>query len=435
MNAHDSEKLAGILQAKGYEATDDADTAGLVVFNTCCIRENAENRALGHLGYLKHIKAHRPGLVVAVGGCMPQMEEGHARLKKSGVVDIFFGTHNLHTFGELLDESLTTGKVDKILAEYDNSPETEVPTVREFAWKSGVNIMYGCNNFCSYCVVPYVRGRERSRKPADIIREVQNLAVDGVTEIMLLGQNVNSYLGTDDGCDSVDFPALLSYIARLKPGLERIRFMTSHPKDLSPELIKAIAEHKNICKHIHLPVQSGSDRVLSNMNRSYTRADYLSLIGDLRRSIQDIAITTDIIVGFPGETDEDFAETLNLCKEARFSGAFTFIYSKRSGTKAAEMPGEVPGEVANARFKVLTDLIHPMFLDYAKTFKGKVVGALAEKLENGIYTGRTESNHPIHFPAKQDGGGLLGKIVAVTVTQAKTFYLTGELVEEITDGN
>jgi len=424
MNAHDSEKLAGILQGMGYTPAGDETTAGLVVYNTCCIRENAENRVFGNLGYMKYMKQKNPGLVVAVGGCMPQQEAALEKLKETGAADILFGTHNLHTFGSLLEQALDTGiKVTDIWQEWDGSDRGYISAVRENPWRSGVNIMYGCDNFCSYCVVPLVRGRERSRKPDEILDEIRALINDGVVEIMLLGQNVNSYGQKSN--DGAAFPELLRLVAGLKPALPRIRFMTSHPKDLSLELIHAIRDCENICRHIHLPVQSGSDKILQAMNRKYTREDYLSLLSALRREVPDITVTTDIIVGFPGETDDDFEATLELVRQARFGGAFTFLYSKREGTKAAEMDCPVPENTANERFARLVDTINPIALEISKSWEGRIVQVLAEKLEKGMFTGRAGNNMPVHFP---DNGASspIGSIVPVKITEGRTFFLIGE---------
>ena len=424
MNAHDSEKLAGILKNMGYSPAEDEEDAGLVVFNTCCIRENAENRVYGHLGYMKHLKGKNPGLLVAVGGCMPQQESAMEKLIKTGAADIIFGTYNLHTFGDLLVKALDSAKqVTDIWHEAEASPEgyqdAYIQAVRETPWRSGINIMYGCDNYCSYCVVPFVRGRERSRKAEDILNEARALIADGVVELMLLGQNVNSY-----GAGGTAFPDLLRKIAALP--VKRIRFMTSHPKDLSPDLIRAIKECENICPHVHLPVQSGSNKVLEAMNRKYSRERYLALIESLRRELPNIAITTDIIVGFPGETDEDFEDTLDLVRKSRFNGAFTFIYSKRQGTKAADMDCQVPASLAGERFSRLLDVLNPISLEINKGLVGKTASVLVDKLENGMYTGRAGSNMPVHFPEKA-GESLLGKILPIKITEAKTFFLMGEL--------
>jgi len=419
MNAHDSEKLAGILENMGYlRAAEEAD-AGLVIYNTCCIRENAENKVIGNLGFLKHQKEKNPGLLVAVGGCMPQQEAAAKKIKKAGVADIIFGTHNLHMFGELLQEALDTGgKVVSIWSSSDGSDDITATSVREFPWRSGVNIMYGCDNYCSYCVVPFVRGRERSRDAGVILKEIELLLADGVKEIMLLGQNVNSY-GQPGG---VAFPDLLRRIAALS--VPRIRFMTSHPKDFSKELIHTIKDCENICRHIHLPVQSGSDAVLTAMNRKYTRVAYLKLLDDIRTALPGIAVTTDIIVGFPGESEQDFEDTLSLVKEARFSGAFTFLYSKRDGTKAADMADVVPAHVAKERFQRLLDTINPIAMDLSREWEGKATHVLVEKLENNMYSGRGNNNTPVHFPKISEG--LVGQIVPVKINEGKTFYMLGE---------
>lgn len=420
MNAHDSEKLAGILQNMGYSLATDTTDAGLVVFNTCCVRENAENKVYGHLGYMKHLRQTNPGLLVAVGGCMPQQESAMQRLIKDGAADIIFGTHNLHTFGELLTKAVDGGeRVSEIWSEAPEVHSEYLATVRETPWRSGINIMYGCDNYCSYCIVPYVRGRERSREVADILAEARALLDDGVVEIMLLGQNVNSY--------AYGFPALLRELSKL--GAPRIRFMTSHPKDLSRELIAAVKECDNICRHIHLPVQSGSNNVLAAMNRGYSREHYLNILEDLRREMPDMTVTTDIIVGFPGESEADFADTLDLVRRARFGGAFTFLYSKRTGTKAADMDKQVDADVANERFMRLLDTLNPIALEINKDAEGKTVRVLVDKLDKNTYTGRADNNLPVHFPNNPETTGppLLGQIVPVRITQAKTFFLIGEL--------
>lgn len=422
MNAHDSEMLAGTLEAMGYrrKGLDDAD---VVVFNTCCIRENAENKVYGHLSHLKHLKKDRPGLIVAVGGCMPQQSGARRKLMDSGVADIVFGTHNLHRFAELLQRRLATGDaVEDVETDAAGLPVYDNPAVRETRWRSGVSIMYGCDNFCSYCVVPYVRGRERSRPVNDILTEISGLVADGVKEVMLLGQNVNSY-GQKPVPQGTDFPGLLTAIAALDKPPERIRFMTSHPKDLSPGLIAAVRDLELVCKHVHLPVQSGSSRILRLMNRGYDRETYLSALSALRAAVPGIAVTTDIIVGFPGETEEDFEETLTLAEAARFSGAFTFIYSAREGTKAASMDGHVPPDVISRRFQRLVNVLNPICLEINKNLIGQTLEVLIDKYENGNYTGRADNNALVHFTS---GTPLtLGAFVNVTITDVKTFFLLG----------
>ena len=355
MNFKDSEKLMGILSEIGYEETDD-EHADLVLYNTCTVRENANLKVYGRLGYLSKIKEKNPEMIIGLCGCMMQEPQVVEKLNKSyRFIDIIFGTHNIFLLAQLLYERLISGhKVEDI---WDGTTEIveELPTVRKYDFKSGVNIMYGCNNFCSYCIVPYVRGRERSRNPEDIIDEIKQLVANGVVEIMLLGQNVNSYGKTLE--NPITFAQLLQRIEDIE-GLKRIRFMTSHPKDLSDELIKVMAKSKKICKQMHLPLQSGSSRLLKIMNRHYNKEQYLTLVEKLRKEIPDIGITTDIIVGFPGETEEDFEETLDVVEKAQYDSAFTFIYSKRSGTPAAKMPDQVPEDVVKDRFDRLLSLVN-----------------------------------------------------------------------------
>ena len=334
MNARDSEKLIGILEQVGYVQAPSED-ADFVLYNTCTVRENANNKVYGHLGYLNNKKKKNPHMMIALCGCMMQEEHVVETIrKKYRFVDLVFGTHNIYKFAELLVRSLLSkSMIVDIWKDTDQIVE-DLPIERKYAFKSGVNIMFGCNNFCSYCIVPYVRGRERSRKPMDIIREIEKLVADGVVEVMLLGQNVNSYGKNLE--DPITFAQLLEQIEQIE-GLKRIRFMTSHPKDLSDELIEVLGRSKKICKHLHLPLQSGSTDILQKMNRRYTKEDYLTLVDKIRAAVPDMAITTDIIVGFPGETEEDFLETLDVVEQVRYDSAFTFIYSKRTGTPAAAM--------------------------------------------------------------------------------------------------
>ena len=426
MNFKDSEKLMGILSEIGYEETDD-EHADLVLYNTCTVRENANLKIYGRLGYLSKIKEKNPEMIIGLCGCM--MQEAHVveKLNKSyRFVDIIFGTHNVFLLAELLYERLVSGhKVEDI---WDGTTEIveDLPSVRKYSFKSGVNIMYGCNNFCSYCIVPYVRGRERSRNPEDIISEIKDLVNNGVVEIMLLGQNVNSYGKTLD--NPISFAQLLEQIEEIK-GLERIRFMTSHPKDLSDELIEVMAKSKKICKQMHLPLQSGSSRLLDIMNRHYNKEQYLVLVEKLRKAIPDIGITTDIIVGFPGETEEDFLETLDVVKKARYDSAFTFIYSKRSGTPAAKMPDQVPEDVVKDRFDRLLSVINEISREKTAALEGTTQEVLIEeenKKIQGYVSGRLSNNSVVHFKASKDD---IGKIVNVHLKEAKGFYYMGEMVE------
>ena len=355
MNFKDSEKLMGILTEIGYEETDD-EHADFVLYNTCTVRENANLKIYGRLGYLSKIKEKNPDMIIGLCGCMMQEPQVVEKLNKSyRFIDIIFGTHNIFLLAQLLYERLINGHKVEDIWEGTTEIVEELPTVRKYNFKSGVNIMYGCNNFCSYCIVPYVRGRERSRNPEDIIAEIKELVKNGVVEIMLLGQNVNSYGKTLE--NPVTFAELLERIEKIE-GLKRIRFMTSHPKDLSDELIAVMAKSEKICKQMHLPLQSGSSRLLKIMNRHYDKEQYLSLVQKLRAAIPDIGITTDIIVGFPGETEEDFVETLDVVEKAQYDSAFTFIYSKRTGTPAAEMPEQIPDNVVKERFDRLLNLVN-----------------------------------------------------------------------------
>lgn len=426
MNFKDSEKLMGILSEIGYEETDD-EHADLVLYNTCTVRENANLKIYGRLGYLSKIKEKNPEMIIGLCGCMMQEPQVVEKLNKSyRFIDMIFGTHNIFLLAQLLYERLISGhKVEDI---WDGTTEIveELPTVRKYDFKSGVNIMYGCNNFCSYCIVPYVRGRERSRNPEDIIDEIKHLVSNGVVEIMLLGQNVNSYGKTLE--NPITFAQLLQRIEDIE-GLKRIRFMTSHPKDLSDELIKVMAKSKKICKQMHLPLQSGSSRLLKIMNRHYNKEQYLTLVEKLRKEIPDIGITTDIIVGFPGETEEDFEETLDVVKKAQYDSAFTFIYSKRSGTPAAKMPDQVPEDIVKDRFDRLLSLVNSISKEKTKTLEGSVQEVLVEEVNKkipGYVSGRLSNNSVVHFPADVS---LIGSLVNVKLKEAKGFYYMGEMVD------
>lgn len=426
MNFKDSEKLMGILSEIGYEETDD-EHADLVLYNTCTVRENANLKIYGRLGYLSKIKEKNPEMIIGLCGCMMQEPQVVEKLNKSyRFIDIIFGTHNIFLLAQLLYERLISGhKVEDI---WDGTTEIveELPTVRKYDFKSGVNIMYGCNNFCSYCIVPYVRGRERSRNPEDIIDEIKQLVANGVVEIMLLGQNVNSYGKTLE--NPITFAQLLQRIEDIE-GLKRIRFMTSHPKDLSDELIKVMAKSKKICKQMHLPLQSGSSRLLKIMNRHYNKEQYLTLVEKLRKEIPDIGITTDIIVGFPGETEEDFEETLDVVEKAQYDSTFTFIYSKRSGTPAAKMPDQVPEDVVKDRFDRLLSLVNSISKEKTKALEGSVQEVLVEEVNKkipGYVSGRLSNNSVVHFPADVS---LIGSLVNVKLEEAKGFYYMGEMVD------
>ena len=423
MNEHDSEKISGMLTSIGYEETTDDKSADLVIFNTCLIRENAELRVFGKLGEVKGLKRKNPDMLVAVCGCMMQRQETREKvLKKFSFVDIIFGTNTIHELPMLIynveiNKRKSVGIVDNTESIYENMPKQ-----RKFKHKALVNITYGCNNFCTYCVVPYVRGREKSRELNEIIQEIKALAEDGCKEVTLLGQNVNSYGSNLE--KKVTFAELLYEINKIE-GIERIRFMTSHPKDLTDDLIKAIKECDKVCKHVHLPVQAGSNNILSRMNRKYTKEHYLNLVEKLKKAVPDIAITTDIIVGFPGETEEDFLETIDIVKKVQYDSAFTFLYSVREGTEAAKMENQVPDEVKHERFDKLLDVLYPIVLERNQQCIGKVFPVLVESAENDKLTGRTEHFRLVHF---KGSNALIGEIVNVRITNVKTFHMEGEFV-------
>ena len=425
MNARDSEKLVGILTAIGYEAAEKEDGADLVIYNTCCVRENAEQKVYGRLGYLKSFKAKNPEMKIALCGCMMQEESVLTKIQKSyRHVDLIFGTHNIYKFPELLHTLIESeGRVTDIWKEHKEIVE-DLPSVRKQSFKASVNIMFGCNNFCTYCIVPYVRGRERSRKPEDIIKEIKELAAEGVKEIQLLGQNVNSYGKNLE--TPVSFAELLRMVSEVE-GIERIRFMTSHPKDLSQELIDMMASLPKVMPHFHLPLQSGSSRLLKLMNRHYDQEQYLNIVRRLREAVPQVSLTTDIIVGFPGETDEDFEETLKVVREARFDNAFTFIYSKREGTPAAVME-QVPEEESKAHFDTLLKVLQEVIDENNKAMIGRKVRVLAEEVsknDHRMLSGRTETNHLVHFIAD---ASLIGQIVDVEIEESMTFYFAGRLL-------
>lgn len=435
MNARDSEKLRGILDTIGYVQVDTED-ADFVIYNTCTVRENANNKVYGRLGTLGGYKKKHPEMMIALCGCMMQEEHVVDRLKKDyRFVNLVFGTHNIFKFAELIVQALTEKKMVVDIWEGTTEIVEDLPIERKYSFKSGVNIMFGCNNFCSYCIVPYVRGRERSREPKDIIREIERLVDDGVVEIMLLGQNVNSYGKNLD--QPITFAQLLREIEKIE-GLERIRFMTSHPKDLSDELIEVMAQSKKICKHMHLPLQSGSSRILKKMNRHYDKEQYLALVDRLRAAIPDIAITTDIIVGFPGETKEDFLETLDVVKKVRYDSAFTFIYSKRSGTPAAEMEDQVPETEVKENFDMLLKEVQHIAAEKAMELEGATLPVLVEQVnehDSTLLTGRLSNNSVVHFSCgsaqnsdkkPEADTSLIGKIVDVKLVECKGFYYLGE---------
>ena len=423
MNSRDSEKLLGVLRTIGYQEAD-SEKADFVLYNTCTVRENANQKVYGKLGFLQTLKRRNPKMKIAVCGCMMQEADEIETIKRSyRFVDIVFGTHNIYKLAELLDKQIQTEKQTIDVWEDTAEIVEDLPNQRKFPFKSGVNIMFGCNNFCSYCIVPYVRGRERSRNPEDIVAEVERLAADGVVEVMLLGQNVNSYGKTLK--EPVSFAQLLQRVEAVE-GIERIRFMTPHPKDLSDELIAVMAQSQKICKQIHLPIQSGSTEILKKMNRHYTKEQYLGLVERIRAVMPDISITTDIIVGFPGETEEDFLETLDVVRRVRYDSAFTFIYSKRSGTPAAEMLEQVPEMVVKERFERLLLEVQKISSELTGKDVGKTELVLVEEQNaqnSEMVTGRLSNNMIVHFPG---GTELIGKILPVKLIEAKGFYYIGE---------
>lgn len=423
MNEKQSEAVAGIMDEIGYHRQDNEE-ADVVIYNTCTVRENANLKVYGRLGHLHSLKDHNKDMKIILFGCMMQEQHVVDKIKKSyPFVNLVFGTHNIFKYAELFYNMLQSDHQVVDIWEGTDQIVEDLPTERNYTFKSGVNIMFGCNNFCSYCIVPYVRGRERSRQPEAIIKEVERLVADGVSEVMLLGQNVNSYGKTLE--EPVTFAQLLQMLEKVE-GLKRIRFMTSHPKDLSDELIETMANSKKICHHLHLPLQSGSSRVLKEMNRRYDKEKYLNLVDKIRTAIPDISLTTDIIVGFPGETEEDFQETLDVVSRCGYDTAFTFLYSKRSGTPAAEKAEQIPEDVAKERFNRLLALVQQEGRKRSSRFQGTVQEVLVEEesKEKGIFTGRTEYNLLVHFPGSAD---LLGKYVNVKLEECRGFYYLGTL--------
>ena len=429
MNEHDSETIAGMLQEKGCVETMLRDDSDITIINTCSVRENADKRFFGTLGQLKKLKEKNPEYVACVCGCMMQQQHIIDTIKsKYPWVDIIFGTHNIHRFPELLEKVYSEKK--KIAETFEDSDQIVegLPAKRLYKHKSFVNIMYGCNNFCTYCIVPYTRGREKSRRPEDIVKEITGLVADGVKEVTLLGQNVNSYRGAGENGSECDFADLIYMISDIE-GLERIRFMTSHPKDLSDKLIQAFVDCDKLCNYIHLPVQAGSDRVLRRMNRKYTREKYLEVVERLRKAVPDIAISTDIIVGFPGETEEDFEETLSLVRSVKYDSAFTFLYSVRQGTPAAEYEDQIPEEVKHQRFDRLVEAVNTDSAEKNAAYKGRIERVLVEgvsKKNENTLTGRTEGFKLVDFEGSRE---LIGHMVNVEITEGKTFSLTGKIAE------
>ncbi|MBU5254831.1 tRNA (N6-isopentenyl adenosine(37)-C2)-methylthiotransferase MiaB [Tissierella praeacuta] len=426
MNEHDSEKISWILERMNYIETENIEEADFIIYNTCLVRENAEFKVYGNLGSLKQLKREKPDLMIAVCGCMMQREEVRkVILSKHRHVDIIFGTHNIHKLPQLINNHMKTGETIVDILEDGREIIEDINSNRKYSYKAFVNIMYGCNNFCTYCIVPYTRGRENSREPENIIKEIEELAKNGCKEVTLLGQNVNSY--GKNLQRNYNFTDLLKDINKID-GIERIRFMTSHPKDLSDDLINCYATLDKLCPHLHLPVQSGSNKVLKEMNRNYTKEDYLKIIGKLKEAVPEIAITTDIIIGFPGETDEDFNETLDLVKEVKFDSAFTFLYSIREGTKAAKMENQIEEKLKHIRFERLTDTLNEIALGINQKLLGKTLEVLVEEISKNnaeVLTGRTRTNKLVHF---KGGKELIGSLVNIKIENVKTFTLEGSII-------
>ena len=426
-NYADSEKLRGMMEQMGYVMTEDKNKADLILLNTCCVRENAETKFFGHLGSLKNLKTINRDLLICVCGCMMQQDDvANIIKKKYPFTDLVFGTHNIHRFPELLMKSIDSKNIYIDVENSEGIITEDVPVSRIEKYKASVSIMYGCNNFCTYCIVPYVRGRERSRSPEKILQEINELVADGCEEVMLLGQNVNSY--GKDLEDSWDFADLLENVDKIE-GLKRIRFMTSHPKDASDKLIEVMKNSSNICRQIHLPVQSGSDNMLKAMNRYYTTADYKGLIGRIKAAMPDISLTTDIIVGFPGETEEDFVETLEFLEFAKFDQAYTFIYSMRKGTPAAKMENQLDEELKNARFQRLIEVQNRITRESNDRCMGQTLEVIVEGLSRknkNRYTGRSDSGKVVNFEASDLQPG---DFVKVKIDECFTWFLNGRMEE------
>ncbi|WP_024864738.1 tRNA (N6-isopentenyl adenosine(37)-C2)-methylthiotransferase MiaB [Butyrivibrio sp. FCS014] len=429
MNARDSEKLLATLKLAGYEEVETED-ADFVIYNTCTVRDNADQRVYGRLGQCSNHKKNNPHMKIAICGCLMQEPGAVEKIQKSyRFVDLIFGTHNIYKFAELLNSCLDSDRmIIDIWKETDRIVE-DLPVLRKYAFKSGVNIMFGCDNYCTYCIVPYVRGRERSRSPKDIVREIEKLAADGVKEVMLLGQNVNSY-GFDfkDGdSDKISFAKLLEMVCEVE-GIERVRFMTPHPKDFSDDVIDVIAGNPKIARHIHLPLQAGNNEVLRRMNRKYTKEQFIDLALKIRERIPDVAITTDIIVGFPGEGEAEVDDTIDVIKKVQFDNAFTFIYSKRAGTPAAKFEDQVPEEEVKKNFDKLLKVVQDTARDQASKHQGKVETVLVESVneqDESLLTGRMSNNTLVHFKGEKD---LIGEMVRVSLDECHGFYYMGSRV-------
>ena len=422
LNENDSEKLAGIVEGMGFEKTEKLEEADLVIYNTCCVRENAEERLFGKLGELKKQKEEK-GTIIAIGGCMMQEPAMLEKIKKSyNYTDIVFGTHTLHKFEEDLKKVLENGKKVRDVIDIDGEVIEDLPIKRNDNFKASVTIMYGCNNFCSYCIVPYVRGRERSREPEKILEEVEMLAKEGYKEITLLGQNVNSY----DGRENYKFANLLNDVCKID-GIERVRFISPHPKDFTDDVIEAIANNPKIARVLHLPLQSGSSAVLKKMNRKYTKEQYLELVDKIKTRIPDVVLSTDIIVGFPGETEEDFEDTLDVVRKVNYEQVFMFIYSRREGTVADKMENQIPEEIKHKRFDRLKELFDSRVSENNQKYIGTTQKILVDgysKNDKETLTGRTDTNKVVNFKGNEE---LIGKMINIKITEEHKWYLTGEL--------
>lgn len=427
MNFHDAEVISGILEQMGYEKSENVEESDLILLVTCSIRESAVERIFGQLGALKRLKYQNPDLILGICGCLPQQEGAVERLqRRAPFLDLIFGTHNIHQLPELLERARSEPGMVVDVWESEGEVIEHLPAKREDGLKAMVTIMYGCNNYCAYCVVPYTRGRERSRKPSDIIQEVSELGQLGFKEVLLLGQNVNSY-GKDLG-EAVNFADLLSELDRV-PGIERIRYMTSHPRDFTQKLIDVIAASEKVCEHFHLPVQAGSNEILRLMNRGYTREAYLDLVRRVRENVPHSAITTDLIVGFPGETEDQFQETLDLVKTVRFDSAFTFMFSPRTGTPAAAMEGQVPLDVKKDRLSRLMQVQNRIGKEINESLEGQVLEVLVEgpsKKDPSLLSGRTRTNKLVLFPGDV---GMIGRLVNVRINRGLTWTLSGEVAQ------
>ena len=422
LNENDSEKIAGIVEKMEFEKTEKLEEADLVIYNTCCVRENAEERLFGKLGELKKQKEEK-GTIIAIGGCMMQEPAMLEKIKKSyNYTDIVFGTHTLHKFEEDLKKTLESGKRVRDVIDIDGEVIEGLPIKRNDASKASVTIMYGCNNFCTYCIVPYVRGRERSRKPEDILNEVKELAEEGYKEITLLGQNVNSY----NGGEGYKFANLLNDVCKID-GIERIRFISPHPKDFTDDVIEAIANNPKIARVIHLPLQSGSSEVLRKMNRKYTKEQYLALVDKMKARIPDIVLSTDIIVGFPDETEEDFEDTLDVVRKVNYEQVYMFIYSRREGTVADKMENQIPEEIKHQRFDRLKELFDSRVSENNQKYIGTTQRILVDgysKNDKETLTGRTDTNKVVNFKGNED---LIGKMIDIKITEEHKWYLSGEI--------